>query len=38
VTVQLSGYRPHYVFATRGLQWSGFGPLARVVVPVRDAR
>ena len=38
VTVQLSGYRPHYVFAARGLQWSDFGPVARVVVPVRNAR
>jgi len=38
VTVQLSGYRPHYGFAARGLQWSDFGPLARVVVPVRNAR
>jgi hypothetical protein len=38
VTVQLSGYRPHYVFATRRLEWTDFGPLARVVVPVRNAR
>ena len=33
VIVQVSGYR-----TTRGPQWSDFGPLARVVVPVRNAR
>ena len=38
VTVQLYGYRPRYVFAARRLEWTDFGPLAQVTVPVKDAR
>jgi hypothetical protein len=38
VTVQLDGYRSHDTSAAGSPEWTNFGPLARVTVPVRDAR